>query len=413
MILQGVGVVACLYALNKLYDKDRRDIKKKWIEIMKENNLVNSKGQTFHIAKIEAADYGYVLIVGKPIGFSFEELEKKKAVLESGLKGIVLMDHEQFNGWIKIRLISHPFKDEKFVPIETKPYELYFGYTFYQQMTANMDSLPHVLIAGINGSGKTRGLYTMLTNLVHFNDESKIELYIAQIAKDDLYLFRKCRQVQYYAEDLKQSMLMYEHLFNVMMDRFKLIKKHMDRGIVNIETYNQKMKDKLKYIYVVSDEFSLYMPDKTDSPEEKLAKNKCLDILKKLIKLGRAAGIFLIISLQRTTTDQMPIFLKSQVNVKVCFKQTEPVSSQNIINCDDALKLKRREAVLLADDKYKIMMPYIDDEIIKKYIASSIDKNHRYLDLDKEHEKHVEEDGVIKRGARNVNGKGYRYNKPC
>lgn len=173
----------------------------------------------------------------------------------------------------------------------------------------------------------------------------------------------------------------------------------MPKGILNIETYNKKMPDKMKYIYVVSDEFSLYMPDNTDSKDEKQMKEQCLDILKKLIKLGRAYGIFVIICLQKTTNDQMPQLIKSQVNCKMTFKQTDVYSSRNVIDNDDALELQNREAILIADERYHIKTPFIDDLIIKKYIKNMQSKGNLVKVTAKlKPASDYKEDGIIRRG---------------
>lgn len=400
MILEGAALLGCVYTANRLWNRERRDIKKIWKEIMQENGLVNEKGLTYNLARIEPAEYGHMLIVGIPIGFSFEELASKKDILESSLKGVIEMDFNKFNGWIKMKLIKKPLQNLKFEPVKTKPYELYIGYTYYKHVIVNMNTLPHLLIAGINGSGKTRGLYCLLTNLFHNYSEREIEAYMSQIGKTDLLLFKNCKQIKVFSRTPIDSLNMYQKVYSELQKREKLIEELMSKGVLNIETYNKKMPDKMKYIYVVSDEFSLYMPDNTDSKEEKLMKEQCLDILKKLIKLGRAYGIFVIVCLQKTTNDQMPQLIKSQVNCKMTFKQTDVYSSRNVIDNDDALELQNREAILIADERHRVKTPFIDDSLIKKYLNNSSNSNDNKIiikvklkaaDINKE-------DGIIRRG---------------
>jgi S-DNA-T family DNA segregation ATPase FtsK/SpoIIIE len=368
MILEGLGLTACSYIIYKYYDKERRDLRIQWKKIMQENSMVNDDGVTYTLAKVNPTEYGFLCIVAIPPGYSFEELEKKKEVLQSGLKGIVTMEHNIFNGWITIKLYKNPLKDLIFAPVATKPHELYLGYTFDKQIVVNMHTHPHVLYGGINGSGKTRALYCLLTNLIHNHSKEEVNIYMSQIGKTDLFLYRGCPQVIHFARTPEQSLKMYKAVYVIIKEREMLIEKLMSKGILNIEDYNNKMPVKLPILYIVSDEFSLYMPDATDTKEQKILKEQCLDLLGYIIKIGRGYGGFVLMCLQRTTTDQMPMFLKSQVNTKLTFKQTDVHSSRNIIDTDEALKLRNREGILLADDRYMIKTPYIDQKIIEKYI---------------------------------------------
>lgn len=404
MILEGAALFGCIYTVNRLWDHGKRDLKKCWKEIMHENNLINEKGFTFNLVRIEAAEYGYMLIIGIPIGFSYQELSAKKDILESSLKAVIEMEHDKISGWIKLRLIKKPLKSLKYEPVPTKPYELHAGYTYYKHVILNMNTLPHLLIAGINGSGKTRGLYCLLTTLFHNHSDSEIEAYLSQVGKTDLLIYRDCCQVKGFSRNIEDSLATYQSIYSELKRREKLIEALMPKGVLNIETYNKKMPEKLRYIYVVSDEFSLYMPDATDSKAEKHEKEQCLDMLKKLIKMGRAYGIFVIVCLQKTTNDQMPQLIKSQVNCKMTFKQTDVYSSRNVIDDDEALELKQREAILIFDGRYKIMTPYIDDTAIKEALKDTMTSQKNIIALKAILKPRIDnvQDGFIRR-VENVN----------
>jgi S-DNA-T family DNA segregation ATPase FtsK/SpoIIIE len=368
MILEGIGLTACSYIIYKYYDKERRDLRVQWKKIMQENSMVNDDGVTYTLAKVNPTEYGFLCIVAIPPGYSFEELKNKLEILQSGLKGIVDLEHNVFNGWITLKLYRNPLKDLTFEPIPTKPNEVYIGYTFNKHVIVDMNTHPHLLIAGINGSGKTRGLYCTLTNMIANHSVDEINLYMSQIGKTDLLLYRNCPQIKEFARTPDKSLKMYKEVYAKVKERELLIENSMSKGILNIEDYNKKMPIKLPYIYVVSDEFSLYMPDNSDTKEEKLLKEQCLDILKYIIKIGRAYGVFLIMCLQRTTNDQMPQLLKSQVNTKITYRQTDIHSSRNVIDNDDAVTLQKREAIAIADERYRLKTPFIDEILIKKYI---------------------------------------------
>lgn len=367
MILETATLAAgatLLHKFNSYYTRDIREIKNTWMECM--HKFKNENGFTFNLARVERAQYGHILICGIPNGYSFENLEAYKPVLESCLKGKIKLEHQLNGGWIKITLYDKPLKVGNFELVETNNHSLYFGGTYEGHMVVDMYDFPQVVIAGINNSGKSFGLYTALTNL--YAQHQDFNAYLAQPGKNDLYFFKDAPQTKYYAQSMEDSLKMYTEVYSILEERGETIRKVMRKGINDIKSYNKKMPTPIVPIYVCSDEFSLYMPESTDSKGEKLIKEQCLDLLKKTIKLGRAYGIYLLISLQKTTTDQMPNFLKTQANTKLCFRQTDKIASQNIINCNDAYNLPQGEFILQTDSTYHCKTPYITEDVIQRLV---------------------------------------------
>lgn len=355
------------YGLYKSWEYNRRDtlfIKRTWKDCM--NKFKNERGLTFNLTRVEKAEYGHVLICGIPNEYAFQDLESYKPVLESCLKGKIKFEHQLNGGWIKMTLYDKPLKVGNFEIVETNNHSLYFGGTYEGHCIVDMYDFPQVVIAGINNSGKSYCLYTALTNL--YAQHTDFEAYIAQPAKNDLYFFMRAPQTKVYAQTMEDSLKMFTTVYDLLEARGEQIKKVMDKGINDVKSYNKKMPNKINPIYVVSDEFSLYMPDATDSKADKLVKEQCLDILKKIIKLGRAYAIYVIVSLQKTTADQMPNFIKTQCNTKICFRQTDIIASQNIIGCNDAHMLQQGQFILLTDDKYHCKTPFITENSIQKHV---------------------------------------------
>lgn len=405
MLVEGLIIAGGYLAYNYIMNYDIYKLKYDWNAIMKENNVFNSKNQTFQLVKIRPADYGYFCIVNIPIGYSFEEFERLTHIIESNLKCMVELEHDKFNGWINMRLIKTKLKDLKFSPIPTKPHQLYLGYTFYDNVIVDMYIAPNVLIGGLTGAGKTFGLYSTITNLIHNHDEKEIEIYITQPGKTEMMIFEDCVQVKGFAKRINESLDMLEHIYNEFKRRESLIEKlTKTKGIVDIKTYNKKMTDKLTHIYLISEELSLYMPDSVDSKEEKKIKSKCLDYLKLLIKLGRAYGIYIIMCLQKTTADQMPTLLKSEVYTKISYRQSDENTSRNIIGTDEAWGLPNREAIVISDNKYHIKTPEINTDIIRQYISHRIKPKER-KEVKKTTTKPIQPlpDGFIKRGGNYAN----------
>lgn len=366
MILQLCGIAGCLWGIDYIKFRPKRLIKNKWNLIMIQNNLVNELGETFNIAKINDADYGFLLIVGIPTGFSFNDLDKIKPKIEDGLKCLVEMEHNKLNGWIKVRLIMKPFEEREFKPIRTMPYELYVGYNHLGPVIINMNKFPHILITGVTGSGKNSALEIILANLMANHSKDKVQFFLTQLMKKELIYFKRYENVVGMAFNLNEAVTMFEEIEKIINERVNLIFNYAEKGIKNIDQYNEKFKDKqLSYVYVVIDEYAFYMPEKADSKEEKLQKAYCLSVIKKILLDGRALGVFGVILIQRPDSESINSTFKAQVTNILCFRQSNEISSRVAIETDEATKLETREAILKTNKYERIKTPFISDEIIR------------------------------------------------
>lgn len=110
------------------------------------------------------------------------------------------------------------------------------------------------------------------------------------------------------------------------------------------------------------------MPDDSDSDEDVKDKKYSLAMMEKFIKEGRAYGVFIILAIQVTTYEEMPLILRRQTNVHITFRQLDASASKVIIGTDDAVKLKDKEALILINDIQKLNVPIINENIIKNYL---------------------------------------------
>lgn len=366
MILQLLGIAGCLYGIDYIKFRPKRVIKNTWNLIMIQNNLVNEIGEIFNIAKINETEYGYLLVVGIPTGFSFEDLEKIKLKIEDSFKCIVEMEHDKFNGWIKVKLIQKPFEEKEFKPVKTEPYEIYTSYNYLGPRIINFNKRPHLLITGTTGSGKNGAVEILITNLIANYGKDKVRFYLTQLMKKELIYFRSYENVVGMAFNLKKAVEMFQEIEKIIDDRVEEIFKHVEKGIKNIEKYNERFKERyMPYIYVVIDEYAFYMIEKSDTKEEKDMKAYCLSVIKKILLDGRALGVFGIILVQRPDSESINSTFKAQVTNVLCFQQPNEVSSRVAIDIEDATKLDVREAILKTNKYERVKTPYISDEIIK------------------------------------------------
>lgn len=350
-------------------------------ELYKIKNVLKDIIGQYEILKIEENKQRYEVVVSL-YGEGFEKLNDSKKLLEDSLGYNVEIEQNLNLKTATIYVIKEKLTDDyPFIPVQVKPYELYLGKTYtMKDIITSMRELPHMLFTGINSSGKTYCMVTALANLIYWNDETKIELYLAQIsAKKDLRKFKDVRQCRGYADKPQEAYEMLSYLFHIMQKRISIFNNVKNQFIDDIYEWNKAFpKRQMRIIYLAMDEFAAYIPDTLDSPEDAECKGKCLEILVKLIQQCRCTGIYIITSLQRADKESLPPRLKAQFNCRVSFKQPNIASSLVVTDSDKAFLLKpKREAIVSADDEYLIKTLYTNNKVIQSMLKDNIDMSHK------------------------------------
>ena len=148
------------------------------------------------------------------------------------------------------------------------------------------------------------------------------------------------------------------------------------KGYYNIEDYNSK-NYKLKYIYVVIEEFSFLNLSKGNCKEEKQIKAQCLKYVKTIVNVGRSSGVFLITALQKPTSDSLPSDIKDQLCTRIALRITDAPPSIVILGNGNATKLQEREIIcrtLGTEDgySYTIDHPMVIENIKHRIIEKKI-----------------------------------------
>lgn len=379
--LSVAGGVVYLYnrfILNSNYYKYKRLVK----DLALNNaSFSNSNNSSIRFIDFKDSDYTKRLIVNINKVLGFEELQKKKDYLVSYFecKDIIFTKLENTNIQLDLIYSKKPIGD--YTCVEQKDYEVLVGFdSDNNPVLVNMNDFPHVVIGGQTGTGKSRFLMQLLTNMV--NKCKDIELYLFQIRKSDLIIFKNCKQTKTIARNLEDARDTLKYLNDIAIKRDTTIERLLHKNVLNISDYNRYSKfNKMKYIYLVLDEFSFFNIDGADDKYTKTLKREILAYIKHLAVASRSAGIFIITSLQKPTNNSLPSDIKSQLATRISFRMGDDAESIVVLGNANATKLESRECIVKTNKEQICKVSNIDMKIINDSIKNSIEINKKYIDI--------------------------------
>ncbi|MBO1515665.1 FtsK/SpoIIIE domain-containing protein [Metabacillus bambusae] len=217
----------------------------------------------------------------------------------------------------------------------------------------DMRDLPHILIGGATGSGKSTQLRQLLTTLIIKLKPSELELYLADCKKAEFHIFRNIEHVKGNVVLTKDIKKMLDHISTQMDERSNLLDVF---GVAHIDDLPQDQKK--PYIVLCIDEFVML--------------RKEANIMEKLIELtalGRALGIFVILSMQRPVKDVLDTTIRSNLNVAMGFKVRDKIESRvmNTPGSED-ITVPGRFFMDTNGDMTEIQSPFLELEDAKKLL---------------------------------------------
>jgi len=199
----------------------------------------------------------------------------------------------------------------------------------------NLQKMPHLLVAGTTGSGKSVCLNTIITSLLYKSSPDEVKFIMIDPKQVELSMYEGLPHmvVPRVITEPERAVNALQWAVDEMERRFRLISEQRVR---NIGEYNQtdgvlqnKVK-KMPYIVIIFDEFADFMA---------VAKNEIEDKIRRLAGKARAAGIHLILATQRPSTDVVTGTLKANLPARIAFKVAGRVDSEVIMGSPGAEKL--------------------------------------------------------------------------
>jgi len=206
-----------------------------------------------------------------------------------------------------------------------------------EAVVADLTKMPHLLIAGATGSGKTVCLNTIICCLLMYNAPSDVKFIMVDPKRVELTPFNSIPHLAVpVIVDVNKALSTLRWL-NLEMD--KRYQNLATAGARNIEAYNRSRQgeDKLSYLVLVIDELADLMMAGFDEVEH---------ILCRLAQLARAIGIHLIVATQRPSVDVVTGLIKANFPTRISFAVTSQVDSRTILDMGGAEKLLGRGDML-------------------------------------------------------------------
>lgn len=364
--------------------------KSKWKNIMALSGLYNAMHLTYSPNRIKVTNYGIVTDIYIVPPLTFDKINEERDMLQENMGCMILFNHSKFSPFIKAKFIFNPHDTDDYKVVKQKyPWEVYIGNNFAgEPIIVDVNKYVHIMESGGTRSGKSVQQSVILTNLIANINPKDVQLYLCQVAKSDLILFKACEHTRAFAKTLEEIYQVLEYLVKVEMPRRSaLIEPYRECAKAsNFKNYNDlKNTEKIVMTYVIFDETSSLFQEKDKSVKE--LKDKVIFNMEEIARYGASLGVCLLTSLQRPTKDNMSPMVKSQCTTNISFRQNNSRSSD--VAMDDpsiALGLEQREFVyrLASKDASYGIVPWVKDIELQNIIIK-YKKPHRTLfdDLEK------------------------------
>ena len=246
-----------------------------------------------------------------------------------------------------------------------------------ETFVVDLAKMPHLLMAGATGQGKSVGLNAVLTSLLYKKHPAEVKFVLVDPKKVELTLFNKIER-HYLAKlpDTEEAIITdnakvvatLNSLCIEMDNRYSLLKDAMVR---NIKEYNDKFKARklnpeaghqfLPYIVLVVDEFADLIMTAGKEVEVPIAR---------LAQLARAIGIHLIIATQRPSVNVITGLIKANFPARIAFRVTSKIDSRTILDTGGADQLIGRGDMLYTNgnDVVRVQCAFVDTPEVEKIV---------------------------------------------
>lgn len=269
--------------------------------------------------------------------------------------------------------------------------------------TADISKMPHLLVAGSTGSGKSVCINSFIASILMRYRPEEVKLVLVDPKKVELSNYNGIPHLLWpVVTDPKKANTALQRVVAMMEDRYEMFS---ETGVKNIGTYNEWIdkekekdpsfnKEKMYYLVVIIDELADLML---------VASKEVEDSIMRITQMARAAGIHLIVATQRPSTDVITGVVKANIPSRISFAVASQIDSRTILDCAGAEKLlgkgdmlylpmgenhpKRVQGCFITDEEIERVISYVCGQQTATYddsLNKAIEEEHNPVSGDKE-----------------------------
>lgn len=234
-------------------------------------------------------------------------------------------------------------------------------------VVGDLSKMPHTLIAGATGSGKSVCINSLIISLLYKYNPNEVKLLMVDPKVVELNVYNGIPHLLIpVVTDPKKAAAALNWAVNEMTRRYKLF---ADMGVRNMESYNELInkgiiEEKLPYIVIIVDELADLMM---------VCPNDVEDYIGRLAQMARAAGMHLVIATQRPSVDVITGVIKANIPSRISFAVSSQIDSRTILDSSGAEKLLGKGDMLyypVGESKpLRVQGCFISEEEVEKVIS--------------------------------------------
>jgi len=242
-----------------------------------------------------------------------------------------------------------------------------------EKMYIDVADMPHGIIAGATGSGKTIAIYSIITSILYQSTPDEVKFILVDPKKNELVFFENIPHLATpVIDDAKVAVAALKWCVDEMERRYDFLKANRKRTIADYNTMaREEGLQPIPFIVVVIDEFADLVNVASDTLEISV---------QRLTQKARSAGIHLLIATQRPSTDVISGTIKNNVRTRIALQVSSFVDSQTILDHSGAEKLlgkgdmlvnrgafdTRIQGTYVSDPELEALAAYFDEADIKQ-----------------------------------------------
>ncbi len=245
--------------------------------------------------------------------------------------------------------------------------------------TADLDPMPHLLIAGATGTGKSVCINAIIMSLLYSNSPDDLKFIMVDPKRVELSVYNDIPHLLTpVIADIDKTINALRWVVGEMERRFELLSS---TGKRNIQVYHREVDDGMPYIVVIIDELADLMA---------VAARDVEGAIIRLAQMARAVGIHLVVATQRPSVDVITGLIKANITARIAFNVASVVDSRTILDSSGAEKLlgkgdmlfisgelskpKRLQGAFVSDREIERVVKHLTDAGKPEYVAEVIEK---------------------------------------